>query len=47
MVFILYCSYYEATIDEILDDGSCTVTFDSYGNTDVTQVTSNYVSILG
>lgn len=32
------CRYYEATIDEILEDGSCTVTFDEYGNTDVTEV---------
>ena len=31
-------SYYEATVDEILEDGSCTVTFDEYGNTDVTEV---------
>lgn len=30
--------YYEATIEEILDDGACTVTFTEYGNTDVTQV---------
>lgn len=30
--------YYEAKIDEILPDGTCTVTFDGYGNTDVTQV---------
>ncbi|XP_060574335.1 survival of motor neuron-related-splicing factor 30-like [Ruditapes philippinarum] len=31
-------NYYEATVDEILEDGSCTVTFDEYGNTDVTEV---------
>lgn len=31
-------NFYEATIDEILEDGSCTVTFDEYGNTDVTEV---------
>ena len=31
-------SYYEAAIDEILEDGSCTVTFEEYGNTDVTEV---------
>ncbi|XP_070174918.1 survival of motor neuron-related-splicing factor 30-like isoform X2 [Littorina saxatilis] len=31
--------HYEATIEEILDDGACTVTFNEYGNTDVTQVT--------
>ncbi|KAL4218364.1 Survival of motor neuron-related-splicing factor 30 [Mactra antiquata] len=31
-------NYYEATVDEILSDGSCTVTFDEYGNTDVTEV---------
>lgn len=30
--------YYEAKIDEILEDGTCAVTFDSYGNTDVTEV---------
>ncbi|KAI0210402.1 Survival of motor neuron-related-splicing factor 30 [Lamellibrachia satsuma] len=38
----LYASnqqYYDATIDEVLPDGTCTVTFDGYGNTDVTQVT--------
>ncbi|GAB1610887.1 survival of motor neuron-related-splicing factor 30-like [Argonauta hians] len=29
--------YYEAKIDEILPDGTCTVTFDGYGNTDITQ----------
>ncbi|XP_067667328.1 survival of motor neuron-related-splicing factor 30-like [Haliotis asinina] len=32
--------YYEALIDEILDDGTCTITFDDYGNTDVTQISS-------
>ena len=31
-------SYYEATVDEILEDGSCTVTFEDYGNTDVSEV---------
>ncbi|XP_076457263.1 survival of motor neuron-related-splicing factor 30-like [Babylonia areolata] len=30
--------YYEATIEEILDDGACTITFNEYGNTDVSQV---------
>ncbi|XP_013400333.1 survival of motor neuron-related-splicing factor 30-like isoform X2 [Lingula anatina] len=30
--------YYDAVIDEVLEDGSCTVTFESYGNTDLTQV---------
>jgi survival-of-motor-neuron-related-splicing factor 30 len=30
--------YYEATIEEILDEGACTVTFSEYGNTDLTQV---------
>ncbi|XP_022313470.2 survival of motor neuron-related-splicing factor 30-like isoform X2 [Crassostrea virginica] len=30
--------YYDAKIDEILDDGTCAVTFESYGNTDVTEV---------
>ncbi|XP_052707040.1 survival of motor neuron-related-splicing factor 30-like [Crassostrea angulata] len=29
---------YEAKIDEILEDGTCAITFDSYGNTDVTEV---------
>ncbi|XP_014779154.1 survival of motor neuron-related-splicing factor 30 [Octopus bimaculoides] len=29
--------YYEAKIDEILLDGTCTVTFEGYGNTDITQ----------
>ena len=36
--FYLICSAYDAVIEEILDDGSCTVTFEAYGNTDVTQV---------
>lgn len=31
--------YYLATVDEILDDGSCSVIFDKYGTTEVTQVT--------
>lgn len=31
-------NYYEATVDEILEDGSCTVTFEEYGNTDVTEI---------
>ncbi|KAL8576036.1 hypothetical protein ACOMHN_052054 [Nucella lapillus] len=30
--------YYEAIIEEILDDGACTITFSEYGNTDVSQV---------
>ncbi|KAK3598700.1 hypothetical protein CHS0354_003257 [Potamilus streckersoni] len=30
--------HYDATIDEILEDGTCTVTFASYGNTDVTNL---------
>ncbi|PVD31943.1 hypothetical protein C0Q70_07369 [Pomacea canaliculata] len=30
--------YYEAVVEEILEDGACTVTFSEYGNTDVTQV---------
>lgn len=30
--------YYLATVDEILDDGSCSVIFDKYGTTEVTQV---------
>ena len=36
--FVLSCRYYPAVIDDILEDGSCTVTFAEYGNTDVTQV---------
>ena len=31
--------YYEATVDEILEDGTCTVTFSDYNHTEVTQVT--------
>ncbi|XP_052062236.1 survival of motor neuron-related-splicing factor 30-like [Mytilus californianus] len=31
--------YYGSKIDEILEDGTCTVTFDSWGNTEVTNVT--------
>ncbi|KAK2192558.1 hypothetical protein NP493_28g11001 [Ridgeia piscesae] len=37
----LYASnqqHYDAVIDEVLPDGTCTVTFDGYGNTEVTQV---------
>lgn len=30
--------YYEATIDEVQENGMCTITFDEYGNTEVTQV---------
>lgn len=30
--------YYEAKVDEILEDGTCTVQFENYGNTDVTRV---------
>lgn len=30
--------FYECKIDEILEDGACTVTFDSWGNTEVTNV---------
>ena len=37
MIFVFF-RLYEATIEEILDDGACTVTFNDYGNTDVTQV---------
>jgi len=32
------CRHYDAVIDEVLPDGTCTVTFDGYGNTEVTQV---------
>ena len=35
---IAACRYYEAVIEEILDDGACTITFAEYGNTDVSQV---------
>ena len=30
--------YYLAAVDEILDDGTCSVIFDKYGTTEVTQV---------
>ncbi|ESO86076.1 hypothetical protein LOTGIDRAFT_235650 [Lottia gigantea] len=30
--------YYEGVVEEILDNGSCTITFSNYGNTDITQV---------
>ncbi|KAK3087282.1 hypothetical protein FSP39_004042 [Pinctada imbricata] len=30
--------YYEAKVDEILEDGTCSVTFEGYDHTDVTQV---------
>ena len=36
-------SHYEATIEEILNDGTCTVTFEAYGNTDVTEVLSLFL----
>ena len=42
MIFVFF-RLYEATIEEILDDGACTVTFNDYGNTDVTQVCVMYV----
>ena len=37
LLFFL-CRYYDAKIDEILEDGTCAVMFESYGNTDVTEV---------
>ncbi|XP_069106645.1 survival of motor neuron-related-splicing factor 30-like [Argopecten irradians] len=30
--------FYEAFVDEVLEDGTCTVKFKDYGNTDVTEV---------
>ncbi|XP_064597525.1 survival of motor neuron-related-splicing factor 30-like [Liolophura sinensis] len=30
--------YYPAVVEEILENGACTVTFQSYGNTDLTQI---------
>ncbi|KAK2144385.1 hypothetical protein LSH36_762g00016 [Paralvinella palmiformis] len=36
-------NHYEATIEEILNDGTCTVTFEAYGNTDVTEVLSLFL----
>ncbi|OWF54268.1 survival of motor neuron-related-splicing factor 30-like [Mizuhopecten yessoensis] len=30
--------YYPATVDEVLEDGTCTVKFNDYGNMDVTEV---------
>jgi len=30
--------YYSATVDKVLDDGTCTVIFDGYSNTEITQV---------
>jgi len=33
-----YCRYYLATVDEILDDGTCSVIFDKYNTPEVTQV---------
>lgn len=33
-------------IDDILEDGSCTVTFSEYGNTEVTQVKPEYCCTL-
>lgn len=48
LFFNLLCSYYEAVIDEILEDGSCTVTFEEYGNTDVTEVRHhNLLHLMG
>ena len=38
IVFIFYYRYYECKIDEILEDGTCTVKFDSWGDTEVTNV---------
>ena len=35
---IYSCRYYNAVIDEILEDDTCTVTFEEWGNTDITQV---------
>ena len=37
-LLFLLCRYYDAKIDEILEDGTCAVMFESYGNTDVTEV---------
>lgn len=30
--------YYSATIDQILEDGTCTVIFDGYSTTEISQV---------
>ena len=36
---LLICSYYDATIDRISDDGTtCTVTLEPFGNTEITKV---------
>jgi len=34
----VFYRYYSATVDDILDDGTCSVIFDKYGTTEVTQV---------
>ncbi len=30
--------YYSATVDQILEDGTCTVIFDGYSTTEISQV---------
>ena len=37
--------YYSATIDQILEDGSCTIIFDGYSTPELTQVILFEVSI--
>ena len=33
--------YYSATINQVLEDGTCTVIFDGYSSVELTQVTKN------
>jgi survival-of-motor-neuron-related-splicing factor 30 len=38
--------YYSATVDQILEDGSCTVIFDGYSSSELTQVTHFFYSSM-
>jgi survival-of-motor-neuron-related-splicing factor 30 len=35
---LIFCRYYEATIDSISEDGVVNITFNEYKNTDVTML---------
>jgi len=37
---LLFCRYFDAMVDMISDDGTCTVTFDTYGSTAIVMLSS-------
>ena len=44
---LIFCRYYEATINEITTDGEVSVTFEGYGNTTVTTLGLLKISSMG